>query len=267
MCLWSEFFLCKVTASIMSPPIHFKIKFMFKTLPLPGFGRYSSWVFTTIPFYTLKLTNMEANEIYLKNEVQALVDDLKKTQEEIRKFHEFIPFWQKIRLETLQQTAIFHTDDLHETQKKFDITKVASSSVGIVAGGVAMTGAFLAPYTLGASLGLLSIGGITVGVAASGTGIGAAVVKAVKENKKQNEFEEICKADMVLTKKLLDYTENIEQLHQNIKKRIKEIKANDAALHVLHLDGRRDVRKEVDTQVGVLKVISVILWLPVKDMA
>ncbi|XP_060558581.1 uncharacterized protein LOC132718859 [Ruditapes philippinarum] len=73
--------------------------------------------------------------------------------------------------------------ELNERRRRITTTVIASSSVGIVSGGMVIAGLVLAPVSFGASLGL-SIAGGAIGVG-SGVAAGTArTVEAVKQNSK-----------------------------------------------------------------------------------
>lgn len=81
-------------------------------------------------------------------------------------------------------------EELNERRKRVTSAVIASSSIGLLSGGLVIAGIVLAPFSLGASFGL-SVAGGAIGV---GTGIAsgtARVVEAVKQNSKLDDIAKV----------------------------------------------------------------------------
>ncbi|XP_045159450.2 uncharacterized protein LOC123524905 [Mercenaria mercenaria] len=77
--------------------------------------------------------------------------------------------------------------ELDERRKRITTTVIASSSIGIVSGGMVIAGLILAPFSFGASLGL-SIAGGAIGVS---TGVAAGTARTVEAVKQNNKLKDI----------------------------------------------------------------------------
>ncbi|XP_060574167.1 uncharacterized protein LOC132731886 [Ruditapes philippinarum] len=93
-----------------------------------------------------------------------------------------------IAVSAFVNSCIAGGQELDERRRRITTTVIASSSVGIVSGGMVIAGLILAPFSFGASLGL-SIAGGAIGVG-SGVAAGTArTVEAVKQNSKLNDIK------------------------------------------------------------------------------
>ena len=98
------------------------------------------------------------------------------------------------------QTCQYHANHIEKFDKDTGIARTVGGSVSIVSGGAVVLGIILAPFTVGASLGL-TIGGITGSILGGGTTFGATLAKGFNKKSDQNK---ISKALMEL-----DYQEKV----------------------------------------------------------
>ena len=111
-----------------------------------------------------------------------------------------------------------HADHMQEFAKGSGIARTVGGSVTtIVSGGLAILGVILAPFTVGASLGL-TISGITGGILGSGTSIGASLAKdynIVQDQKKiRAAVSELESGDEVVVKLLASIHKSIQKIRE-----------------------------------------------------
>ena len=79
------------------------------------------------------------------------------------------------------QTCQYHANHIEKFDKDTGIARTVGGSVSIVSGSAVVLGIILAPFTVGASLGL-TIGGITGSILGGGTTFGAILAKGLIKN-------------------------------------------------------------------------------------
>ncbi|XP_045159446.2 uncharacterized protein LOC123524904 [Mercenaria mercenaria] len=108
--------------------------------------------------------------------------------------------------------------ELDERRKKITTTVIASSSVGIVSGGMVIAGLILAPFSFGASLGL-SIAGGAIGV---GTGVAAGTARAVEAVKQNTKLKDIKEEQAEIQKKENAVAAALEKMERCFQTTIKK---------------------------------------------
>ena len=221
-----------------------------------------------LPLYSTLLEQSAANEeAALTTRLRALVDALSDMKGAIITFHVLFPDWRAMRETTLETLNNLGIGDLHSTQKKVDITKVTSSTVGILSGATTITGIALAPFTFGASL-ALTITGISVGVASTATGLTATGIKLTRERAMRKKFETIRENDVIQFERLQGCLEEIKQLDETIRELVEEIQADQAALRRLcglHGGGLDSAFNTGRTAAGALGALRALGLLQIYD--
>ena len=85
-----------------------------------------------------------------------------------------------------------HADHVEQFVKVSGMARTVGGSVTIVAGGIAILGIILAPFTAAASLGL-TIGGVTGGILGAGTSVTAGMVKHISIRSDKRKIKEALK--------------------------------------------------------------------------
>ena len=153
-----------------------------------------------------------------------------------------------------------HADHMQEFAKGSGIARTVGGSVTIVSGGLAILGVILAPFTVGASLGL-TISGITGGILGSGTSIGASLAKdynIVQDQKKiRAALSELEAEDEVVVKLLASIRKSIQKIRE-IRTFIEvEIGKRSNQAPVLWIALERMVKNGVDLGNAIVRIASI----------
>ena len=123
-----------------------------------------------------------------------LVDELKTKKSTITTINNLYPQWLAMRRQTINKLTTLDIDVLYEIQRKVATAKTVSTAADIASTAVMATGVVLAPFTLGASIGLIAVGSTGM-VASTATSVIASEIKEKKEMKKMKEFQVLCLQD------------------------------------------------------------------------
>ena len=114
-----------------------------------------------------------------------------------------------------------HAAHMEKFSKDTGIARTVGGSVAVVSGGLAILGVVLAPFTVGASLGL-TIGGITGGILGSGTTIGATIAKDVNiqldQKKIKVALEAIDSQEKVVGKLIVEINDSLKKMKSIMEK-------------------------------------------------
>ena len=101
-----------------------------------------------------------------------------------------------------------------------NIARVAGAGGGLLAGALSVAGILLIPVTFGGSLGL-TVAGVTLGVAAGGGGLGAAIFDKYTKNSKTKELKVIIHEEYERTRDIHRVMDRMIKHQDEIKRLIR----------------------------------------------
>ena len=156
------------------------------------------------------ITSRFARDSFVQAKKETVLKKLVTHQNDLIRLTELFVLLREELIACLRKIA----GDLHLHARNVNISMVASSSLGIVGAGFAVTGLVLAPFTAGVSLAMVATG-VAVGATSGAVGVGTTI------------------ADGVLTKKCLDSTVSLavnDQYVCNLLSRLQPVIKKETSL-------------------------------------